>query len=237
MPKEKSLPSKFAALWRRLINYFLTGIILCAPVGITIYLIRSFIVFSDEVVKPYIPDLYNPESYVPFSIPGLGIIFSIVALTILGWLAAWTFGRQFVNLGEAILSRLPVIRTIYNTLKQIFESILSQDSPSYQKVGLIEYPRPGIWALGFIAATTTGKIAERVNQLCQDRVITMFIPTAPNPTSGFILFVPEKDILYLDIKVDLAARFILSGGLVREEPLVANDLQEKEAKADQPACI
>ena len=147
----------------RLRNYFLTGLIVAGPVGITIYILWSFINLIDGLVKPLLPDSYLPETYLPFTVPGIGLIFSVTALILIGALTANLFGRSLVNYGERIVNRMPVVRTVYRALKQIFETVLSQSSASFQKVGLIEYPRTGLFAIVFISTETKGEISYRAD--------------------------------------------------------------------------
>lgn len=211
----------------RLRNYFLTGLIIVGPVGITLYVLWWFVTLIDAMVKPWLPARYLPETYLPFSIPGMGLIFSITVLMVVGAFTANLFGRTLVNYGESLLGRMPVVRNVYRALKQIFETVLSQSSSSFQKVGLIEYPRKGLYAIVFISTTTKGEIATRVRD--GNNLLSVFLPTTPNPTSGFLLFVPEKDIMILDMSVEEGAKLVISAGLV------VPDHQEKLRElANQP---
>lgn len=204
--------SKSLRIGAQLRNSFLTGLIIVGPIGITIYIVNWFINFIDSWVKPYLPPIYNPETYLPFSIPGLGLIFAIVVIMIIGALTANLFGRSLVGFGESLLDRMPVVRNLYRTLKQIFETVLSQSGTSFQKVGLIEYPRRGLYAIVFISIETKGEIAERLES--EGQMLSVFLPTTPNPTSGYLLFIPEKDITILDMSVEEAAKLVISAGLV-----------------------
>lgn len=196
----------------RLRNYFLTGLIIVGPVGITLYVVWWFINLVDAWVKPWVPQIYLPETYLPFTVPGVGLIFSITGLIIIGALAANLFGRTLVSYGEMMLDRMPVVRNVYGALKQIFETVLSQSSSSFQKVGVIEYPRKGLYAIVFVSTTTKGEIDRKVEK--GKTLLSIFLPTTPNPTSGFLLFVPEKDVLVLDMSVEEAAKLVISAGLV-----------------------
>ncbi len=189
---------------------FLTGIVIAAPIGITIYLTLAFIRFVDSRVTPLIPHSYNPETYLPFSIPGLGVLVAALALVLLGAAATNLFGRSLIGYGERIVNRMPVIRNIYSGLKQIFETVIAQSDSSFQEVGLIEYPRPGLYSICFITTSTGGEI----QQLMDDDLVSVFIPTTPNPTSGFLLFVPRKDVKILNMSVEEAAKLVISAGLV-----------------------
>lgn len=197
----------------RLRNYFLTGVVVAAPIGITVYVTWTFISFVDETVKPFIPDQYDPEAYFRLTFPGLGLIIMIVLLTLLGALTANLFGRTLLGYGERLVDRMPVVRNVYNALKQIFETVASQSNESFRQAGLIEYPRKGIWSICFITATTQGEVQRKT----QDRVVSVFVPTTPNPTSGFLLFVPRDEIIVLDMTVEEAAKMVISAGMVTPE--------------------
>lgn len=205
----KDVPVKrsFSARMR---TYFLTGIVVAAPISITIYLTWLFVVTVDRRITPLIPAKYNPETYLPFGIPGLGLIVVLLFLTLLGMITANFFGRSLLNLGERLVNNLPVVRTIYGTLKQIFETIISQSSMSFREVVLLEYPRRGLYAIAFVTAPTKGEIAAGMD----DEMINVFLPTTPNPTSGFLLFVPKKDVTYLDMSVEEGVKYVISAGLV-----------------------
>ncbi|MEM8662794.1 MAG: DUF502 domain-containing protein [Pseudomonadota bacterium] len=208
-------------LLNRLRNYLLTGIIVAAPLTITVYLTASFVNWVDSWVKPWIPARWNPENYVPIPLPGTGLVVAILALTVLGFLTANIFGRTIIRLGESILNRMPLIRNVYAALKQIFETALSERSHTFRKAGLVEYPRKGLWAVVFIATEAKGEVSHRLPE--DDDTISVFLPTTPNPTSGFLLFVPRRDILVLDMSVEDAAKLVISAGLItpdwpREEP-------------------
>jgi uncharacterized membrane protein len=196
----------------KLRNYFLTGLIIVGPVGITLYVIWWFVNLVDAWVKPWVPQIYLPETYLPFTVPGVGLIFSILGLMIIGALTANLFGRTLVSYGEMMLDRMPVVRNVYRALKQIFETVLSQSGSSFQKVGLIEYPRKGLYAIVFVSTTTKGEIDKKVRK--GETLLSIFLPTTPNPTSGFLLFVPEKDVLILEMSVEEAAKLVISAGLV-----------------------
>lgn len=195
---------------QRLRTYFLTGLVVASPVGITIYLALAFIDLIDRNIKPLIPAAYNPETYLPFPLPGIGLVFLFFMLTILGFFAANFLGKSLIRVGERILNRMPIVRSVYNTLKQIFETVISEDAVSFQDVVLVEYPRKGIWAIAFVSGENTGEVQAKM----QDDVVNVFLPTTPNPTSGFLLFVPRKDVIYLDMSPDEGAKYVISAGLV-----------------------
>jgi uncharacterized membrane protein len=199
-------------LLNRLRNYLLTGIVVAAPLTITVFLTASFVNWVDSWVKPLIPARWNPESYVPFPLPGIGLVVALVGLTLLGFLTANIFGRTIVGAGESILNRMPLIRNVYAALKQIFETALSERSRTFRQAGLIEYPRQGLWAVVFIATDAKGEISHRLPD--DEDAISVFLPTTPNPTSGFLLFVPRRDVMILDMSVEDAAKLVISAGLI-----------------------
>ena len=194
----------------RLRAYLAAGILVTAPLGITIYLAIAFISFMDDLATRFVPPQYNPETYLPFSLPGLGLITVIVFLILVGWLTAGFFGSLFLKISEFFLNRMPVVRNIYSALKQVLETVLARKSNAFRDVALIEYPRKGIWSLGFV----TGKTQGQVQDLTDDEVINIFLPTTPNPTSGFLLFVPRKELKILDMSVEDGLKMVISAGMV-----------------------
>ncbi|MEP4292306.1 MAG: DUF502 domain-containing protein, partial [Rhizobiaceae bacterium] len=200
----------------RLRNYFFTGLVICAPLAITVYLTWSLIEWVDGWVKPYLPDLYNPDSYLPFTIPGFGVLVAVFIITTVGFLTANLIGRSIVGYGEHLLGRMPLVRNIYSALKQIFETVFREDSDSFQSVVLVEYPRKGIYALAFVATDTLGEVQSKLDDPA-GKTVSVFLPTTPNPTSGFLLFVPAEDVIALDMGVEEAAKLVISAGLVAPE--------------------
>ncbi len=196
---------------RRLRNYFLTGLIIVAPLAITAYLTWTFIGWVDGWVKPYIPAAYNPETYLPFAVPGFGLLTALFLITMIGFLTANLVGRSIIAFGESLLDRMPLVRSLYKGLKQIFQTVLAEQSSSFKQAGLIQYPRVGLWSIVFIATDTKGEVDSR---LPEEESISVFLPTTPNPTSGFLLFVPRKDVIILDMSVEEAAKMVISAGLV-----------------------
>lgn len=209
-------------------TFFLTGLVVAVPIATTIFLTWSFVSFVDSKVVPLIPGRYNPETYLPYSIPGLGVMIAFTAITLLGMLTANFLGRFLIKFGESFVDRMPVIRTIYGTLKQIVETVFASNSTSFQQCCLVEYPRRGIWSLGFISSRAKGEVQD----VTEDDVIGVFIPTTPNPTSGFLLFVPEKDVIVLDMTVEDGAKLVISGGLVVPDP---NKLARNGRNGQKPA--
>ncbi len=195
---------------RHLRGYFLAGVLITAPIGLTTYLAWLFIHWVDNQVTPLLPPAYNPETYLPFGIPGLGLLIVCIGLTLIGALTAGLLGRMWTNLTENILNRMPVIRGIYSAIKQIFETVLSQSSQSFREVVLFEYPRRGSWAMGFITGRTEGEIQD----LTEDDVVNVFLPTTPNPTSGYLLFIPKRELVVLSMSVEEGIKMVVSGGIV-----------------------
>jgi uncharacterized membrane protein len=197
----------------RLRNNFLTGLIICAPLAITIWLTFGFIRWADSWVKPYIPTRYNPENYLNIAMPGLGMLIAILMITMIGFLGKNLIGRSIVSFGESVLHRMPLVRTLYKSLKQIFETVLKEQSTSFKKCGLIEFPSPGTWALVFISGDVQGEIAARLNEDGEEMVSVFLAPT-PVPTAGFLMFVPRSKIIMLDMTPEEGARLLISGGLI-----------------------
>ena len=214
----------------RLRNYFLTGLVLVGPVYITINLTWWFINWVDELVRPLIPIAYRPETYLPIKVPGTGLIIALVALTTLGFLAANLVGRSLVEFGEAILNRVPVVRPIYKSLKQIFETLFSQSGTSFRRAALVEFPSPGMWSLVFLSQPASPDIAAR---LPQTEHVAAFMPCTPNPTTGFFFYVPRRDLIELDITVEQAMTLLMSAGAV--QPNGGGDPQKRLAALAETA--
>ncbi|MDG2473863.1 MAG: DUF502 domain-containing protein [Paracoccaceae bacterium] len=214
--KRKNLSDNKNTFFQKTRNNFLTGLVLVVPVTLTGYLVWGALNFFDEKVIPLIPFIYNPETYLNQSIPGLGIFLFFIFTTIIGAITKGFFGRQIVKIGELLVAKTPIVRTIYNAVKQILETVLKKSNDSFQNACLIEYPRQGIWAVAFISTNTRGEIRQKINE---KELVSVFLPTTPNPTSGFLLFVPKKDIVLLDMTVEEAAKTVISAGLVVPEDL------------------
>ena len=200
-------------LGARLRNYFLTGLVVVGPVAITIYIAGYVINAFDNWVKPYIPTIYNPDHYLSFPVPGAGLLFAIIGLIMIGALAANLFGRSMITAGELMLDRMPIVRNVYRALKQVFESVVSAAGPEqpFQKVGVMEFPSPGIFALVFITAPATSQIQSVAPG---DDLVAVFMPTHLVPPSGFTVFVPRSKVRLVDLTVEDAAKIILSAGMV-----------------------
>ena len=206
-------PAQSPGFLGRIRRYFLTGLVVFTPIAVTAYIAWNVIDFVDEQIKPLIPIPYNPDTYLPFSLPGLGLLLLGIFLVLLGMVTARAFGRSLLGLGERIVDTMPVVRTLYGALKNIIETVFNSDERNFEKAALIEYPRRGLWAIVFITSKTKGEVAQKI----PDPLVSVFLPTTPNPTSGFLLFVPESDLIPLDMTVEQAARMIISGGIINEE--------------------
>ena len=191
---------------------FLTGLVVIAPVGLTIWLIWSVTGWIDGFVLPLVPRTIQPEKYIGINLRGVGVIIFLVFTTFIGWIAKGLIGRSLIGFAEGLVDRMPVVRTIYSGIKQISETVFAQSERSFEKACLIQYPRKGIWAIGFVSTGAKGEVAERAETSGQ--LMGVFLPTTPNPTSGFLLFVPEEDVIELDMSVEEAAKLVISAGLV-----------------------
>jgi uncharacterized membrane protein len=200
----------------RVRNYFLTGVVVIAPLAITAYLTWYFIHLIDSWVKPYIPYRYNPESYLPFAIPGFGLVVALIFITLVGFLTANFIGGSILKFGERILDQIPLARNIYRGLKQIFATVLDNRNELFKKVGLVEWPRRGTWSIVFIpkqqASEINSALAER-----EGKVMAVFRPITPNITTGYIMYVREEDVVPLTMSIEEAVRFLVSAGLVTPE--------------------
>ena len=202
----------------RLRNYFLTGLIICAPLAITAWITWSFILWADSWVKPYLPFDYNPDNFLPYPVPGFGLLTALMLITLVGFFTANLIGRSVVGFGESLLVRTPLVRPIYKGLKQIFQTVLQDQSNSFKRAGLIEYPSPGLWALVFIATDAKGELAVKFSERGLD-MVAVFLPPTPVPTAGFLIFVPREKIVPLDMSSEDDAKLLLSGGLVTPDYL------------------
>lgn len=194
----------------RMRNYFLAGILVTAPIAITFYLTWSFLQFIDAMVARLLPAKYNPDTYLPFSVPGIGLLIAIVFFTAVGWFARNFLGRLAIRASEYVVDRMPVVRSIYGALKQFFETMMVGKSQAFREVVMFQYPRPGIWVIGFVSGTTEGEVQRRL----EDEVVNVFLPTTPNPTSGFLLFVPRRDLVFLEMTIEEAIKMVVSAGMV-----------------------
>ena len=207
-PPQPKKPGRFAGLRAS----FLTGLVVIAPVGLTIWLMWSVIGWVDGFVLPLVPYNFNPEKYIGINLRGVGVIFFLVFTIFIGWIAKGLIGKSLISYAESLVERMPVVRTIYSGVKQIAETVFAQSERSFEKACLIQYPRKGIWAIGFISTTAKGEVAEKAENI--GGMLSIFVPTTPNPTSGFLLFFPKEDVIELDMSIEDAAKLVISAGLV-----------------------
>ncbi|MSO68929.1 MAG: DUF502 domain-containing protein [Alphaproteobacteria bacterium] len=222
-PPGAPLPPRKRGLLTRVRNYFLAGVLVTAPVGITAWLIYSFVDYVDTSVIPLIPEAYTPERYLSHSVPGLGVLILLIVITLIGFFVTNFLGRWFVRLGERFLAHVPVVRTIYGLLKQVFDAVLAQSSTAFHEVVLIEYPRKGTWTLGFITSKPKPEIREHLGE----DTVFVFVPTSPNPTSGFLLVVHEAELIRLKMHVEEGIKLVISGGIVSSADEVAKKHPKK----------
>jgi uncharacterized membrane protein len=208
----------------RLRSNFLAGLVIVAPIALTIYLIWTVVGWIDSWVWPFVPNAYHPDQlinayfraegdpWININVRGIGVVIFLVFTMLVGWVGKGILGRSFLRIGESLVERMPVVRSIYNGVKQIAETVFSQRDTSFDKACLIEYPRKGIWAIAFISTAAKGEVKAKLSD--GEEITTVFLPTTPNPTSGFLLFLPRRDIKELDMTVEDAAKLVISAGLV-----------------------
>ena len=203
---------------------FLTGLVVIAPVGLTIWLIWTVVGWIDGFVLPLVPSAYHPDRLlqdylgldpsVQINVRGLGVVIFLIFTVFVGWVAKGFIGRSLIRFAESLVERTPVVRSIYSGIKQISETIFAQSERSFERACLIEYPRRGIWALGFISTNAKGEVAAKTGASPEEEMVSVFVPTTPNPTSGFLLIFPRSDVIELDMSVEDAAKLVISAGLV-----------------------
>ena len=198
-----STPSVKKSIFSKIRNNFIAGIVVLIPIGITLYLT----IFLIRVTGKIIPKEINPNNYLPFNIPGVEILIALIIITVIGWLSLSFLGKKFFELFNNVLKKIPILRTIYSAIGQMTESFAKTDNKQ-KSVVLLEYPRKGVWAVGFATKENQGLIKDKL----KDDIINVFVPTTPNPTSGFLLMIPKKDLIYLDITFEQASKFIVSAG-------------------------
>lgn len=212
LPRRRGLLARFRA-------NFLTGLVVVAPIGLTLWLIWTVTGWIDGWVLPFVPLKYQPDNILhtlfgidwQINLRGIGVILALFFTVFVGWVAKGLMGRSLIAWGESLVDRMPVVRSIYSGVKQVAETVLSQTESKFDKACLIEYPRTGIWAIGFVSTAAKGEVLAK---LPDDEVMTVFLPTTPNPTSGFLLYVPKTDVTFLDMSVEDAAKLVISAGLV-----------------------
>ncbi|MGY4289132.1 putative membrane protein [Bradyrhizobium sp. LM2.7] len=226
-PLPDPIPEPHTGLMGRFRNYFLTGLVVTGPIAITLYLVWWFVTWVDGVVRPFIPLAYRPETYMPYVVPGWGLIVAVFTLTLLGFLTANLIGRTLVDLGETFVGRIPAVRAIYRGLKQVFETLFSGKGSSFRKVGLVEFPSPGMWSIVLISQSPNEDVARSLPG--QEEHVSVFLPCSPNPTTGFFFYVPRSKIIEVDMSTEDAATLIMSAGVV--QPGSAPDSRKAAALA------
>lgn len=212
-------------LGQRLRGYLFAGILVTAPIAITIYLTYIFLNFVDTRVAKMLPDQWYYSFYSILTIPGVGLIIAIIFFILVGWFATNFFGKLIIRFSEYIVNKMPIIRTLYNATKQIIETVMASKSQAFREPVMLEYPRKGVWSIGFV----TGKSEGEVQRLTKEEMINVFVPTTPNPTSGYLLFVPKKELKFLDMTVEEAIKLVVSAGII-----VPPDRAVGETKEDIP---
>lgn len=224
----------------RLRNSFLTGIIVIAPVGLTVWLIWTVVGWVDSFVWPFVPAFYQPEAIVnrwldlhgpdriEVNVRGLGVVIFLIFTVFVGWIAKGLIGRSMITFAERLVERTPIVRSIYSGIKQLAETVFAQSERSFEKACLIQYPRKGIWAIGFISTTARGEVAAKAETVGE--MVSVFVPTTPNPTSGFLLFFPKEDVIELDMSIEDSAKLVISAGLVYPSGEKAKEALEEQAK-------
>jgi uncharacterized membrane protein len=221
-----------SSIFGRLRAYFFTGLVITAPIAITVWATYAVVNYFDAWVKPFIPAAYNPDTYLSFKMPGFGLVFALIAITLVGAMAANLVGRTMVKLWEMILNRTPVVRSIYKGSKQIFETLFAQKGTSFRNVCLVEWPRKGTWSLAFVSREVDGG---DVGLEPGRAMYAVYVSTTPNPTSGYIFFVDVGEVKILDMTVEDGLKLVISMGLVfPDRPLPPED--EEEAVATAPAA-
>lgn len=222
-PDDTKRRSKLRIL-ARLRSNFLAGLIIVAPIGLTLWLIWTVVGWIDSWVWPFVPEAFQPEALVNrilnrspgnevnVNVRGIGVFVFLMFTVMVGWVGKGLIGRSFLGIGERFVDRMPVVRSIYNAAKQLAETVFSQRDTSFDKACLVEYPRKGMWAIAFVSTNAKGEIDEKLST--GEHVVTVFLPTTPNPTSGFLLFLPRSEIKILDMTVEDAAKLVISAGLV-----------------------
>jgi len=225
-------PPSHRSFVQRLRSWFFTGLIVFGPVAVTAYIAWWVVDTIDNWVRPWLPISLSPDGYLPFHVPGFGVIIAIVGLTLLGFLTANFIGRSLVRFGEAMLDRTPLVRGVYKGLKQVFETIFSQSGTQFRKVGLVEFPVAGSWSIVFISSAPAEVLAGALPG--KKPMISAFMPCTPNPTTGFFFYIPADRVIELPISADEAAKLIMSAGLIQPQAQAALAVMAEAAKLAKP---
>lgn len=227
LPPSEPPPKPTLFGWLR--SRFFAGVVIAAPIAISIGVVYWFILFMDARIKPLLPPILKPETYTNIAIPGFGVLVAIIALTLLGAIATNLIGRSILRISDRMLSSIPVVSNLYSAFKQLFELIASNEQATFKEVVLVEYPKKGTWCIGFLTARARGEVRSRLGE----EFIGVFVPTTPNPTSGFLMYVSGDEIIHLDMTVEEGAKLIISAGLVVPEDLPR---EEPEDASPQPGA-
>ena len=211
-------------LLARLRSSFLTGLVVIMPIALTMWVIWTVTGWIDGWVLPFIPERFQPHQYIGIDLRGVGVVIFLLFTVVVGWTAKGIIGRSLIRWGEGLVDRTPVVRSIYNGLKQIAETVFAQSETNFDKACLIEYPRKGVWMVGFISSSAKGEVAEKLP--LAEPYLSVFVPTTPNPTSGFLIFAPRSDLIDLDLSIEDAAKLVISAGLVYPSPKEAKEAVE-----------
>ncbi len=207
---EENKPKAHTTFWGRMRGYLLAGIVVTAPISITIYLTYVFLTFVDTNVAKLLPDELYRDYWGGATLPGLGLVVSVTFFILVGWFATNFLGRMVIRVSEYFVDRVPIIRTLYGAIKQIFETVMASQSQAFREVVMLEYPRRGVWSIGFVTGTTKGE----VQRVTKKDTINVFVPTTPNPTSGYLLFVPKKELVFLHMTVEEGVKLVVSAGII-----------------------
>ncbi|MGH1375839.1 MAG: DUF502 domain-containing protein [Alphaproteobacteria bacterium] len=210
----------------RLRGYLFAGILVTAPISITVYLTYVFLTFVDSNVVHLLPKDWYDALYGATTFPGIGLIIALTGFIVIGWFATNFLGRLLIRISEYIVDRMPVIRTLYGAIKQIFETIMASQSSAFREVVMLEYPRKGVWSIGFVTGTSQGEVQDHTEQ----ETVNVFVPTTPNPTSGYLLFVPKTELKYLDMNVEEGVKLVVSAGIITPEEQGKKKQTEKKKK-------
>jgi uncharacterized membrane protein len=212
MPEPTPHPPRRPGLLSGLRASFLTGIVVIAPIGLTFYLLWTVMGWIDGVVLPLVPVRWRPEHYIGINLRGVGVIFFFVFTVLIGWIAKGMIGRSLLGWGESLVNQTPVVRTVYGGVKQIAETVFAQQEKSFEKACMVEFPRRGIWRIAFIVTPAKGELTKMAAP--GQEILTAFVPSTPNPTTGFLIYVPREDVIELDMPIEDAVKIIISAGLV-----------------------
>ncbi|WP_354688031.1 DUF502 domain-containing protein [Candidatus Liberibacter africanus] len=217
---------------RRLRNNFFSGLVICAPIAITILLTWSLVNWFDSFIMPYIPIQYNPKYYFDIAIPGYGLLIVVIFITTIGFVGRNLLGRFVFFLSEFILNNTPIVQHIYKSIKQIIRTILKEDSTSFKNACLVEYPSAGLWSLCFLTTDVKGELKEKFSDLGYEDMVTVFIPPTPLPTAGMLIFVPREKVIKLKMSAEDSAKMLISGGLVIPDDIISDEKDEEDSKKD-----